>query len=222
MVYNTLSKKRQHYPSCYAMSFYLSLSIKISMNIFWLMMMLFSMLVLLITSPSAMLEEMIGASTSALSLVVELCAVYVVWLGFIELIDASGLAEKLAKLLRPLIKKIFKVDNEETQKLIALNLSANMLGVGNASTPLGIKAVSALDDHTGKANFAMIMLIVINATSIQLLPTTVIGLRASAGSSDPADIILPTLIVTVTTTVIGILLVHGIEKLRKKIKERKK
>ena len=222
MVYNTLSKKRQHYPSCYAMSFYLGLSIKISMNIFWLMMMLFSMLVLLITNPSAMLEEMIGASTSALSLVVELCAVYVVWLGFIELIDASGLAEKLAKLLRPLIKKIFKVDNEETQKLIALNLSANMLGVGNASTPLGIKAVSALDDHTGKANFAMIMLIVINATSIQLLPTTVIGLRTSAGSSNPADIILPTLIVTVTTTVIGILLVHGIEKLRKKIKERKK
>ena len=70
--------------------------------------------------------------------------------------------------------------------------------------------------------FAMIMLVVINATSIQLLPTTVIGLRASAGSCDPADIILPTLIVTVTTTVIGILLVHGIEKLRKKIKERKK
>lgn len=192
------------------------------MNIFWLMMMLSSILVLLITNPSAMLSEMIGASTSALELCFELVAVYVVWLGFIELIDASGLSDKLAKLLRPLIKKIFKVDNEEIQKIIALNVSANMLGVGNAATPMGIRAMQALDDGSGKANFAMIMLVVINATSIQLLPTTVIGLRSSAGSENPADIILPTLIVTITTTLLGILLVHGVEKLRNKMKGRKK
>ena len=192
------------------------------MNIFWLMMMLSSILVLLITNPSAMLSEMIGASTSALELCFDLVAVYVVWLGFIELIDASGLSDKLAKLLRPLIKKIFKVDNEEIQKIIALNVSANMLGVGNAATPMGIRAMQALDDGSGKANFAMIMLVVINATSIQLLPTTVIGLRSSAGSENPADIILPTLIVTITTTVLGILLVHGVEKLRNKMKGRKK
>lgn len=192
------------------------------MNIFWLIMMLASMLVLLIVNPSAMLSEMIDASTEALELCIELCAVYVVWLGFIELIDASGLSKKLAKLLRPLIKRIFKIDNEETEKLIALNISANMLGVGNAATPMGIRAMQALDDKTGKANFAMITLVVINATSIQLLPTTVIGLRASAGSENPADIILPTLIVTVITTIMGILLVHGIEKLRQKLKGRKK
>ena len=192
------------------------------MNIFWLMMMLSSILVLLITNPSAMLSEMIGASTSALELCFELVAVYAVWLGFIELIDASGLSDKLAKLLRPLIKKIFKVDNEEIQKIIALNVSANMLGVGNAATPMGIRAMQALDDGSGKANFAMIMLVVINATSIQLLPTTVIGLRSSAGSENPADIILPTLIVTITTTVLGILLVHGVEKLRNKLKGRRK
>lgn len=204
------------------MSFSASFSININMNIFWLLMMLSSMLVLLIVNPSEVLSEMIGASTEALELCIELCAVYVVWLGFIELIDASGLSNKLAKLLRPLIKKIFKVDNEEIQKIIALNVSANMLGVGNAATPMGIKAMQALDDKSGKANFAMIMLVVINATSIQLLPTTVIGLRASAGSANPADIILPTLIVTITTTILGIILVHSIEKIRLKIKARKK
>lgn len=204
------------------MSFSASFSININMNIFWLLMMLSSMLVLLIVNPSEVLSEMIGASTEALELCLELCAVYVVWLGFIELIDASGLSNKLAKLLRPLIKKIFKVDNEEIQKIIALNVSANMLGVGNAATPMGIKAMQALDDKSGKANFAMIMLVVINATSIQLLPTTVIGLRASAGSANPADIILPTLIVTITTTILGIILVHSIEKIRLKIKGRKK
>lgn len=193
------------------------------MNIFWLMMMLFSILVLLVVNPSAVLSEMISASTDALELCIELCAVYCVWLGIIELVEVSGLGEKLAKLLRPLIKKVFKVENPETQKLIAMNVSANMLGLGNAATPMGIKAMQALDDGSGKANFAMIMLIVINATSIQLLPTTVIGLRASAGSENPSDIILPTLIVTFITTLLGILLVHAIHKiLGLKNKKRKK
>ncbi|MGN1201621.1 MAG: nucleoside recognition domain-containing protein [Candidatus Caccovivens sp.] len=183
------------------------------MNAFWITMMMASILVLLLTNPSAVMSEMLSASADALSLCVELCAVYVVWLGIMELVDASGLSEKLAKFLRPLIKKIFKVDTEETQKIIALNLSANMLGLGNAATPMGIKAMQALDDKSGKANFAIIMLIVINATSIQLLPTTVIGLRASAGSLNPADIILPTLLVTFCTTFLGIIVVHSIDKI---------
>ena len=186
------------------------------MNIFWLIMMLFSILILLITNPSAVLSEMIGASESALTLCIELCAVYAVWLGILELVDASGLSQKLAKLLRPLIKKIFKVDNEEIQKIIALNISANMLGLGNAATPMGIKAMQALDDKSGKATFAMIMLVVLNATSIQLLPTTIIGLRQQAGSTNPADIILPTLITTFCTTMLGITLVHFIAKIKRK------
>lgn len=184
-------------------------------------MMLFSILILLVVNPGAVLEEMIGASADALKLSIELCAVYAVWLGIVELVDASGLGEKLANLLRPLIKKIFKIDNAETEKIIALNLSANMLGIGNASTPMGIRAMQALDDKTGKANFAMIMLIVINATSIQLLPTTVIGLRASAGSQNPADIIFPTLLVTTFTTLLGIALVHGIDKIKNKKRAKK-
>ncbi len=191
------------------------------MNSFWLLMMLSSMLVLLIINPSAMLSEMLSASTDALQLCIELCAVYCVWLGIMELVDKSGLGEKLAKLLRPLIKKIFRVDDSETQKLIAMNISANMLGIGNAATPMGIKSMKALDDGSGKANYAMLMLIVLNATSIQLLPTTVVGLRASAGSSNPADIIFPTLIATFVTTVLGILLVYGTDKLINKIKHKK-
>lgn len=191
------------------------------MSVFWFIMMFASILVLLITNPSAVLSEMIGASANALSLCIELCAVYVVWLGILELVDASGLGEKLAKLLRPLIKKIFKIDNTETEKIIALNISANMLGLGNAATPMGIKAMQSLDDKSGKANFAIIMLIVLNATSIQLLPTTVIGLRTSAGSTNPSDIILPTLIVTFCTTLLGIILVHTIDKLSKRFRRRR-
>jgi len=185
-------------------------------------MMLASILVLLVVNPSTMLSEMLSASAEALELCIELCAVYCVWLGIIQLVEASGLGEKLAKLLRPLIKKIFKVEKPETQKLIAMNVSANMLGIGNAATPMGIKAMQALDDGSGKANFAMIMLIVVNATSIQLLPTTVIGLRATAGSANPADIILPTIIATICTTLSGIIFVILIDKIIKKFKKRKK
>lgn len=212
-----LSKNKK----CQNMSFLSFFLIKSSMNIFWLLMMLSSILVLLITNPSAVLSEMIGASASSLKLCIELCTVYAVWLGMLELLEASGLSQKLAKLLRPIIRKVFKVEDEQAQKYIAMNLSANMLGLGNASTPMGIKAMQSLDDKSGKANFAMIMLIVINATSIQLLPTTIIGLRTSAGSTNPADIILPTLLATILTTILGIVLVHLIDKILRKRRRRK-
>lgn len=179
-------------------------------------MMLSSLIMLLWTSPSNVLTSMLGASSQALTLAVELCAVYVVWLGMLELVEASGLGNKLAKLLRPIIKKLFNIENVEAEKMIALNMSANMLGLGNAATPMGINAMKLLDDGSGIATPSIIMLIVLNATSIQLLPTTIIGLRASAGSTSPADIILPTLIATACTCLLGISLVKIIQKFYKK------
>ena len=186
------------------------------MNKVWFFMVVVSLSFLLWTNPTNVLTEMISASADALKLCVELAGVYAVWLGILELVDASGLGEKLAKLLRPVIKKLFKIDNEEIQRMIAMNMSANMLGLGNAATPMGIKAMQALDDGSGVANTAMIMLIVLNATSIQLLPSTVIGLRASAGSVSPADIILPTLIATTVTSVLGVILVKLISNFKDK------
>lgn len=174
------------------------------MNKIWFVMMVTGLCVLLVTSPSSAMTEMVSASSSALTLCIELCGVYAVWLGILELVDASGLSEKLAKILRPIIRKLFKTNDTETERLIALNISANMLGLGNAATPMGIKAMQKLDTGKSIASPQIIMLIVLNATSIQLLPSTVIGLRASAGSTNPADIILPTLLSTIVTVTIGI------------------
>lgn len=182
-------------------------------------MMISSILVLILTNPSAVLSEMISASSSALSLCVELCAVYAVWMGIIELVDQSGLGEKLSKILRPLVQKLFRVKDEKTQKLISMNLSANLLGIGNAATPMGIKAMQALDDKSGVANYAMIMLIIVNVTSIQLLPTTIIGMRTAAGSANPADIIFPSIFATFCTTLLGIVLVFLIDNFRSKRKK---
>ncbi len=155
---------------------------------------------------------MISASTSVVELCIELIAIYTVWLGFLELVDKSGLSDKIAKLLRPITRKLIKTNDIETEKTIALNLSANMLGLGNAATPLGIKAMKKLDDGSHTASASMIMLIIINVTSIQLLPTTIIGLRETAGSTSASDIIIPSLIATTITTAIGVLLTLFCEK----------
>ncbi len=192
------------------------------MNRIWFLMVIGSIACLIWTDPANVLNSMINASTEALTLSIELCAVYAVWLGILELVDESGLGNKLAKLLHPLIKKLFKINDIETEKLIALNMSANMLGLGNASTPMGIAAMKRLDDGSGIATPAIIMLIVINSTSIQLLPSTIIGLRASAGSMTPSDIILPTIISTVCTFVLGVFLVKLFEKIHTKLKRSKK
>ena len=192
------------------------------MNKIWLFMMLASLFVLIYVDPGATLTTMIDASTDALTLCIELCAVYAVWLGLLEIVDASGLGKKLAKLLRPIIKKLFKIDNEEIEKMIALNMSANILGLGNAATPMGIKAMQAMDDKSGVATYSMMMLVIVNATSIQLLPSTVIGLRANAGSSDPADIILPNILATIVTTSVGILLAILCNKIKTRLARKKK
>ncbi len=191
------------------------------MNRIWFVMVVLSICLLLFNDPSGMLNTMIEASGGALSLAIELCAVYAVWLGVLELVEASGLSEKLAKLLRPLIRWLFKIKDEEAEKMIALNMSANMLGLGNAATPMGINAMKKLDDKSGIANHAIIMLVVLNSTSIQLLPSTVIGLRAAAGSQSPADIILPTLIATICTCIVGISLTKLANFLHDKFKNKK-
>lgn len=192
------------------------------MNKIWFVMVVGSICFLLWSNPSSVLNSMIDASGEAFSLCIELCAVYAVWLGVLELVEASGLSEKLAKLLHPLIKKLFKIDDKETEKMIALNMSANILGLGNAATPMGINAIKRLDDGSGVATNAMIMLIVLNATSLQLLPSTVIGLRSSAGSASPSDIILPTIIATFCTCLLGICLVKLCNHIRDKMKRKKK
>lgn len=189
------------------------------MNKIWAFLMLLSTLLLLIKNPSALVTEMTESAMGVINLCVELVAVYAIWLGILEIVDKTGLSEKLAKLLSPLIKFLFKTTDPEITKMIAMNISSNMLGVGNAATPCGIRAMQLMDDKSGKATPAMIMLLVVNATSIQLLPTTTIGLRTAAGSASPTDIMIPTLVATFLTACFGIsltLLIQRVFKRRKK------
>lgn len=176
---------------------------------------------LVFSQPQSVLNVMVEGAGASLSLCIELCAVYAVWLGILEIVEESGLSKHLARLLHPFIKWLFKTKDPEAEKMIALNMSANMLGLGNAATPMGIAAMKRLDDGSGIATSAVIMLVILNSTSIQLLPSTVIGLRAAAGSTSPSDIILPTLLSTICTFLVGITLAKLFGLLREKLKRAK-
>lgn len=175
--------------------------------------MIASVCVLTFSNPGVVIAEMTGAAIDVVALCINLLAIYTVWMGLLEIVDASGISRGLAKLLSPLIRWLFKTNDKETQKYIALNMSSNILGLGNASTPMGIKAMKRLDDGSGKITPAMIMLLIVNATSIQLLPTTVVGLRVAAGSSAPTSIILPTILGTLITCITAIFATKLCEKL---------
>ena len=165
---------------------------------------------------------MLEASENTLKLCLSLCAIYSVWMGILQVMEDSGINKKLSKLLTPVTKKIFGNLDDATNELICMNISCNILGMGGAATPLGMKAMQRLDDGSGNANRAMIMLIIFASTSMQILPTTVIGLRITAGSSNASDIILPTVIAAIFTTVVGISIALIIEHFKNLRKNKKK
>ena len=180
--------------------------------------MMLSLSVMIFVSPNLILSAMIDTSKNCVSLCLDLLSIYAVWLGILEIVDKSGISEKIAKLLHKPIKKIFKLTNFEQIKYVSINLSCNLLGLGNAATPSGIKAIKFMENDLPKTKFAMMMLLVINATGLQLFPTTVIGLRAGAGSKFASDIILPTFLSTIIPTILCVLLLHFVKFVKGKKK----
>lgn len=158
---------------------------------------------------------MIEGVRGAILLILKLTAIYAVWLSVLKMIEATGLDRKLSRGLKPFIKKLFRGESDDAYKWISVNLASNMLGMGGASTPAGIKAMNAMCKEEGRATDNMLLLLVINATSIQLIPATVIALRATAGSDNAASIFLPTLIATFCSTFMGTVLCKLFSKAHK-------
>ncbi|HEY8443209.1 MAG TPA: hypothetical protein VIL24_00160 [Clostridia bacterium] len=190
------------------------------MNKIWSFLMLVGITTMLFIKPQDTLQGMIEAVNGALKLSFSLMALYAIWLGILNILEQTGFNKKLSGGLKPMIHFLFGRVPESTAEYISMNIAANLLGMGNAATPMGIKAINSMDDQSGVATDAMIMFFVINASSIQLLPTTVISLRAALNSQNPADIILPTLITSFISLFCSVLLVKIILKIknRKKVK----
>ena len=134
----------------------------------------------------------VEGAQAAVELCVSITGMLCLWTGVMEVMRRSGLAEGLSRLLRPVLSLLFpQVSGDRgVMDSISANVSANLLGLGNAATPLGIEAVRRMERKSpGTASDAMCMLVVCNTASIQLIPTTVASVRAAAGSSSPFDIL---------------------------------
>lgn len=176
------------------------------MNTMFFIMTVASLVLLVVVSPDSAFSIMISGASGAIALAVKLCAIYAIWLSVLDIMQKVGMNKALDKLFSPLTRKLFKGEDKKTRQYITLNFSANLLGMGSAATPLGIKAMEGMQDGSDRATDNMILFMVINATSIQLLPATIIGLRASYGSASASDIILPSLLATLVSTVCGVIL----------------
>lgn len=177
------------------------------MNIAFTALTLVSIVLLIISSPATAFPTMLQGVMNAITLIVKLTAIYAVWLSVLKMMQATSLDKKLSKLLHPIIKRLFKNESEETYSWISVNLAGNMLGMGGVATPAGIKAMNSMaKENQIIASSNMILLLIINATSIQIIPATVIAIRMSAGSLDASSILAPTLISTSVSTLSGIII----------------
>ncbi len=155
-------------------------------------------------------KAMIESAAGAVELAIGLVGVMTLFLGLMKVAEAGGMLQILARLIRPLMVRLFPdvpADHPAMGAMI-LNLSANALGLGNAATPFGIRAMQELDalnPRPGTATDAMALFLAINTSSVTLLPTGVIALRAAAGSLDPAAILPTTLFATIGSTTVAIL-----------------
>ncbi|HUP66379.1 MAG TPA: nucleoside recognition domain-containing protein, partial [Thermoanaerobaculia bacterium] len=149
------------------------------------------------------------SAKTAVEISLGLIGILALWLGVMRVAEKSGLVQQLSRALAPVMRIIFPEVPRDHPAMgaIVMNIAANMLGLNNAATPLGIKAMEELQELNPMketATNAMVMLMAINTASVQLIPATVIGLMAAAGSTNPTAVIAPTIIVTAGSLVVAI------------------
>lgn len=175
------------------------------MNVVFTIICVSAIITILFTNPKTVLSTMLGGGEKAVNLVIKLIPSYSVWLGFFALLEASGIAQKLALILKKPINKLLGKVDDDTSRLISLNLSANLLGLSAVATPLAISACKNLTKE--KNYFALSAFFVLTCSGLQLLPTSVISLRTNFLSENPYAIILPTLLASLFSATIGYILV---------------
>lgn len=176
-----------------------------AMNTLFTAIFFISTFLLLCSSPDNFLSALLDGAGKGASICVSLVATYSVWLGLMRVWEDSGVARAVSRLTKPLARRLFKTDDEEALQAISMNLSVNLLGISGAATPYGIKAAKLLD-KSENAEYSSAMLFVLNATSLQLIPTSIIGVRVAMHSAAPNNVIIPTILATLLSTLLGVLL----------------
>ncbi len=158
----------------------------------------------------AVTPSIFAAAEQGVKVAFGLISIMTFWLGMMKLIESSGIIDLIKKLLRPLAQFLFPAipRDHPAMSAILMNMSANVLGLGSAATPFGIKAMEELqriNPHQDTASNEMCTFLALNTSSLTLLPTTVIALRAAAGSLNPAEIVGTTMIATLCSTAVAVI-----------------
>lgn len=194
------------------------------LNILWPIFIIISFAYAIFSGNVDKLNESIFSSTSeSVNLCISLLGTICLWNGIMQIANKTSIIDRLTNLLKPAMNFLFPELKQEKgiQKEISLNVIANILGLGNAATPLGLKAMKSMQKKNPKKDTltnSMITFIVLNTASLQIIPTTVIAIRSSMNSKNPTSIVFPVWIATICAAIAGI----TATKLFIKLTERKK
>lgn len=184
-------------------------------SIIWFSMLVISTVSgLIFHSSAAVSSALMEGATTAVELLFSLAGPMCLWCGVSELLRRSGLRNALAIALSPLLGRLYPNLHKNSDGFSALsaNVTANLLGLGNAATPMGITACQAMNDGSGIATNEQCRLVVMNTASIQLIPTTVAALRGSLGCRSPLDILVPVLLTSLCSVSAGLLSCRLLER----------
>lgn len=162
----------------------------------------------------------LGESSRAIEFAISLAGVMALWMGVMNIAKDSGLIDRIGEKLSPIMKKIFPSvpKGHKALSYIVMNMSLNMLGAGNGATAFGLKAMEELqmlNRNKDTASNDMVMFLVINISSVQIIPFTMLKVRMDLGSNNPGEIILTTLFATIISTIVAIISCKMLEKRRR-------
>lgn len=181
-------------------------------NIIWCSFIMLGIIFCFITNKLDIINtEILNSTKTSLDMIIKIFPVMALWLGIMNIAKVSGLLNKISEKLSPLLRKLFPEIPEyhESISLIASNVIANMFGLGNAATPLGLKAMKSLqliNDKKDTASRSMITFLVLNTSGLTIIPTTIISMKMMYGSVNATDIVLPCLIASFISTIGGLIM----------------
>lgn len=187
-------------------------------NVIWAILIFIAIIYSLLTgNVEAINNGILTHATSGVNLILEMMPLIILWTGIMKIAEDSGLLQVFSRILNPILSKLFPSLNKEHKALgyIASNIAANMLGLGSAATPFGLKAMEELQKDNPKkdtATEAMITFLVLNTGGVTIIPTTVIALRIMHGSLNPTEIIITSILATSVSSISGLLLDYFIRR----------
>lgn len=191
------------------------------MNYIWSAIIIFSVISSFVFNTGNQLSSgIISSGNTAVDLCITLLGTFCLWNGLMNIAEKSGLTKLLSKFMSPVICRLFKSVNKDSNSLepICLNITSNLLGLSNAATPIGIEAMKRMSENNkghSYPNNDMVLFVILNTAALRIIPTTVAAIRTSHNSENPLEIVLPSILVSLCALTVGIIMAKITERLFK-------